>query len=128
MGKTHALNLASPGMATLCLYGDLQRFGRRFSLSIKTAAEGLHALFIQVPGFRQKIQQGWYQVRIAGKDITPEDMSARLHEPLPAESIIHIVPRMEGAGDSGVFQIVLGAALTVVGVLTSWTGVGAAIG
>ncbi|MBF0693404.1 tail assembly protein, partial [Providencia alcalifaciens] len=42
--------------------------------------------------------------------------------------IIHIVPRMEGAGDSGVFQIVLGAALTVVGVLTSWTGVGAAIG
>ncbi|MBF0693417.1 tail assembly protein, partial [Providencia alcalifaciens] len=83
---------------------------------------------MQVPGFRQKIQQGWYQVRIAGKDITPEDMSARLHEPLPAEAIIHIVPRMEGAGDSGVFQIVLGAALTVVGVLTSWTGVGAAIG
>lgn len=95
----------------MCLYGDLQRFGKHFSLSIKTAAEGLHALFIQVPGFRQKIQQGWYQVRIAGKDISSEDMSTRLNESLPAGAIIHIVPRMEGAGDGGFFQIVLGGAL-----------------
>lgn len=111
MGKTDALSLAAPGMATLCLYGDLKRFGSRFSFSIKTAAEGLHALCIQVPGFRQKIQQGWYQIRIAGKDISPEDMSARLHEPLPAGAVIHVVPRMEGAKDGGLFQVVLGAAL-----------------
>ena len=39
------------------------------------------------------------------------DMNARLHEPLPAGAIIHIVPRMEGAKDGGFFQMVLGAAL-----------------
>ncbi|EIS5514927.1 tail assembly protein [Salmonella enterica] len=38
-------------MVRICLYGDLQRFGKRISLSIKTAAEGIHALAIQLPGF-----------------------------------------------------------------------------
>ncbi|EAX5865016.1 tail assembly protein [Salmonella enterica] len=128
MGKTDALNLEMPGMATLRLYGDLQRFGKRFDLSIKTAAEGLHALYLQIPGLRQKIQEGWYQVRIAGKDVTPDDVTARLHEPLPSGAVIHIVPRMEGAGNAGIFQVVVGAVLTVVGIATSWTGVGAAVG
>lgn len=128
MGKTDALNLEMPGMATLRLYGDLQRFGKRFDLSIKTAAEGLHALYLQIPGLRQKIQEGWYQVRIAGKDVTPDDVTARLHEPLPSGAVIHVVPRMEGAGNAGIFQVVVGAVLTVVGIATSWTGVGAAVG
>lgn len=119
MGKTDALNLEMPGMATLRLYGDLQRFGKRFDLSIKTAAEGLYALYLQIPGLRQKIQEGWYQVRIAGKDVTPDDVTARLHEPLPAGAVIHIVPRMEGAGNGGALQFVLGAVLTVVGVVLS---------
>ncbi|EAR6586755.1 tail assembly protein [Salmonella enterica] len=111
MGKTDALNLEMPGMATLRLYGDLQRFGKRFDLSIKTAAEGLHALFLQVPGLRQKISDGWYQVRIAGGDVTPDDVTARLHEPLPCGAVIHIVPRMEGAGNAGIFQVIAGVAL-----------------
>ncbi|EJC4887127.1 tail assembly protein [Salmonella enterica] len=99
MGKTDALNLEMPGMARFCLHGDLKRFGRRFDICIKTAAEGLHALCLQIPGLRQKIQEGWYQVRIAGKDVTPDDVTARLHEPLPSGAVIHIVPRMEGAGN-----------------------------
>ncbi|EKR5679121.1 tail assembly protein [Salmonella enterica] len=128
MAATDTLNLEMPGMATLRLYGDLQRFGKRFDLSIKTAAEGLHALYLQIPGLRQRIQEGWYQVRIAGKDVTPDDVTARLHEPLPSGAVIHIVPRMEGAKNAGIFQVVVGAVLTVVGIVTSWTGVGAAVG
>lgn len=128
MGKTDALNLEMPGMARFCLHGDLKRFGSRFDLCIRTAAEGLHALYLQIPGLRQRIQEGWYQVRIAGRDVTPDDVTARLHEPLPAGAVIHIVPRMEGAGNAGIFQVVLGAVMVVVGVVTSWTGVGAAIG
>ncbi|HAG2477021.1 tail assembly protein [Salmonella enterica subsp. diarizonae serovar 16:z10:e,n,x,z15] len=128
MGKTDALNLEMPGMATLRLYGDLQRFGKRFDLSIKTAAEGLHALYLQIPGLRQKIQEGWYQVRIAGKDVTPDDVTARLHEPLPSGAVIHIVPRMEGAKNGGVFQFVAGAVLAVVGYALGWTGIGAVVG
>ncbi|EQA4952274.1 tail assembly protein [Salmonella enterica subsp. diarizonae serovar 48:i:z] len=128
MAATDTFNLEMQRMATLRLYGDLQRFGKRFDLSIKTAAEGLHALYLQIPGLRQKIQEGWYQVRIAGRDVTPDDVTARLHEPLPSGAVIHIVPRMEGAGNAGIFQVVVGAVLTVVGIATSWTGVGAAVG
>lgn len=128
MGKTDALNLEMPGMATLRLYGDLQRFGKRFDLSIKTAAEGLHALYLQIPGLRQKISDGWYQVRIAGKDVTPDDVTARLHEPLPSGAVIHIVPRMEGAKNGGMFQFVAGAVLAVVGYALGWTGIGAVVG
>lgn len=128
MGKTDALNLEMPGMARFCLHGDLKRFGRRFDICIKTAAEGLHALYLQIPGLRQRIQEGWYQVRIAGRDAAPDNVTARLHEPLPAGAVIHIVPRMEGAGNGGAFQFVAGAVLAVVGYALGWTGVGAVVG
>ncbi|WP_407230980.1 hypothetical protein [Escherichia coli] len=44
MAATHTLPLASPGMARICLYGDLQRFGRRIDLRVKTGAEAIRAL------------------------------------------------------------------------------------
>ncbi|EBD7602633.1 tail assembly protein, partial [Salmonella enterica] len=96
MATTDAFGMATPAMARVCLYGDLQRFGRRFSLSIKTAAEGIQALAVQLPGFRQKLNNGWYQVRIAGEDVSEQTLSARLHEPLPPGAVMHIVPRLAG--------------------------------
>ncbi|HAU8151911.1 TPA: tail assembly protein [Escherichia coli] len=110
MATPHTLNLASPGMARICLYGDLQRFGRRIDLSINSAAEGLHALFMQIPEFRQKLNEGWYQVRISGQDIASDEVTARLHEPLLPGAVIHIVPRAEGA-KSGWGGIILGGIL-----------------
>ncbi|EAA7385273.1 tail assembly protein [Salmonella enterica subsp. houtenae] len=109
MATPHTLDMATQGMARICLYGDLQRFGRRFSLSIKTGAEAIYALTMQIPGFRQKMNDGWYQIRIAGQDVDETSVSARLHEPLPDGAIIHIVPRMAGAKSGGLFQVVLGA-------------------
>lgn len=64
---------------------------------------------MQIPGFRQKLSGGWYQIRIAGQDVDETSVSARLHEPLPDGAIIHIVPRMAGAKPGGLFQVVLGA-------------------
>lgn len=58
--------------------------------------------------------EGWYQVRIAGEDVSEDTLSTRLHEPLPPGAVIHIVPRMEGAGNAGVFQIVAGVILIAV--------------
>ncbi len=55
------------------------------------------------------MNDGWYQIRIAGQDVDETSVSARLHEPLPDGAIIHIVPRMAGAGKGGLFQVVLGA-------------------
>ncbi len=114
MAATHTLPLASPGMARICLYGDLQRFGRRIDLRVKTGAEAIRALATQLPAFRQKLSDGWYQVRIAGRDAGENELSARLNEPLANGAVIHIVPRLAGAKSGGVFQVVLGAALIAV--------------
>ncbi|QLN18409.1 tail assembly protein [Escherichia coli] len=101
-------------MARICLYGDLQRFGRRIDLRVKTGAEAIRALATQLPSFRQKLNDGWYQVRIAGRDAGETELSARLNEPLANGAVIHIVPRLTGAKSGGVFQAVLGAALIAV--------------
>ncbi|EBP7841870.1 tail assembly protein, partial [Salmonella enterica] len=111
MAATHTLPLASPGMARICLYGDLQRFGRRIDLRVKTGAEAIRALATQLPAFRQKLNEGWYQVRISGRDAGENELSARLNEPLANGAVIHIVPRLAGAKSGGIFQAVLGAAL-----------------
>ncbi|ENA1345345.1 tail assembly protein, partial [Escherichia coli] len=66
----------------MCLHGDLQRFGRRISLYVNTAAEAIRALSLQVPGFRQKLYEGWYQLRIAGSDVSEQELHSRVCEPL----------------------------------------------
>ncbi|EHM9030866.1 tail assembly protein [Escherichia coli] len=101
-------------MARICLYGDLQRFGRRIDLRVKTGAEAIRALATQLPVFRQKLSDGWYQIRIAGRDTGENELSARLNEPLEHGAVIHIVPRLAGAKSGGIFQAVLGAALIAV--------------
>lgn len=72
MATTNAFCLASPPLVRICLHGDLQRFGRRISLYVNTAAEAIRALSLQVPGFRGQMNEGWYQIRIAGEDTAPE--------------------------------------------------------
>lgn len=98
-------------MARVCLHGNLQRFGRYYDLAIKTGNEGIHALTVQLPELKREIIEGWYQVRIAGRDVSPENVAQRLNEPLPEGAIIHIVPRIAGAGKGGIFQVLAGAAL-----------------
>ncbi len=107
MATTNAFSLASPPLARICLHGDLQRFGRRLGLYVNTAAEAIRALSLQVPGFRRQMNEGWYQIRIRGEDTAPEAVYARLHEQLGEGTVIHIVPRLAGAGKGGL-QIVLG--------------------
>lgn len=123
MAATHTLPLASPGMARICLYGDLQRFGRRIDLRVKTGAEAIRALATQFPAFRQKLSDGWYQVRIAGRDTGETELSARLNEPLANGAVIHIVPRLAGAKSGGVFQAVLGAAVMAVAIWMPGVGI-----
>ncbi|EIC1190735.1 tail assembly protein [Escherichia coli] len=71
----------------------------------------MRALATQLPAFRQKLNEGWYQVRISGRDTGENELSARLNEPLANGAVIHIVPRLAGAKSGGIFQAVLGAAL-----------------
>ncbi|KNF33208.1 tail assembly protein, partial [Escherichia coli] len=83
---------------------------------------------LQVPGFRQKLYEGWYQLRIAGSDVSEQELHSRVCEPLNDGDVIHLVPRTEGAKNGGVLQVVAGAVLAVVGYVFSWTGIGAVIG
>ncbi|OSM83367.1 tail assembly protein, partial [Escherichia coli SHECO003] len=81
------------------------------------------ALSMQMPGFRRQMNEGWYQIRIAGDDTAPEAVYARLHEQLGEGTVIHIVPRLAGAGKGGL-QIVLGAAAIVGSFFTKKKGRG----
>ncbi len=65
---------------------------------MKTGAEAIRALATQLPAFRQKLSDGWYQVRIAGRDVSTSGLTAQLHETLPDGAVIHIVPRFFTAG------------------------------
>ncbi|WP_392420566.1 tail assembly protein [Edwardsiella piscicida] len=114
MATANALNMEAPGLASIRFHGDLQRFGSRFDLHVNTAAEGIRALCIQLPGLRQQMSQGHYQVRIAGLTATPADVAQRMREPLPYGGIVHIVPRAAGAKRGGVFQIIAGVAMIAV--------------
>ncbi|WP_097741127.1 tail assembly protein [Escherichia coli] len=116
MATTNAFGLASPPLARICLHGDLQRFGRRLSLYVNTAAEVIRALSMQMPGFRRQMNEGWYQIRIAGRDAGENELSVRLNEPLANGAVIHIVPRLAGAKSGGVFQAVLGVALVAAAI------------
>ncbi|EES1699638.1 TPA: tail assembly protein [Escherichia coli] len=125
MATTNAFCLASPPLVHICLHGDLQRFGRRISLYVNTAAEAIRALSQQVPGFRCQMNEGWYQIRIAGEDTAPDQISPRLHEPLNPGDVIHLVPRAEGAKSGGVFQAVLGVALVAAAIWMPGIGIAA---
>ena len=83
---------------------------------MKTGAEAIRALATQLPAFRQKLNEGWYQIRIAGRDAGETELSARLNEPLENGAVIHIVPRLAGAKSGGIFQAVLGAAVMAVAI------------
>ncbi|WP_244445991.1 tail assembly protein [Escherichia coli] len=83
---------------------------------MNTAAEAIRALSLQMPGFRRQMNEGWYQIRIAGRDAGENELSARLNEPLANGAVLHIVPRLAGAKSGGVFQTVLGAALVAAAI------------
>lgn len=108
-------------MITVCFYGDLSRFGRRFDLQAETPAEALHALFVQIGGLREYIRNGVYQVRFGGEDQTEAGIAEAFRR--PASGILHIVPRVRGAGkNGGLIQTVVGAVLIVVGAITYAAG------
>lgn len=109
-------------MAKICLYGDLKQYGDKFDMNIETAAEGLRGMCCQIKGLQQRIVDGWFRVRINGVDMTDDNLQFGLHSRLPENAVIHIVPKVAGAKNGGVFQFIAGAVMVVVGALTSWCG------
>lgn len=120
-------------LTTIRLYGALgARFGRMHKLAVQTSAEAVKALCVNFDGLEDYLMNAkkngmTFAVFRGKRNIGVDDFKE-----LAGNSDIRIAPIMEGAKKAGMFQTILGAVLVVVGavvgVMTSWTGVGGVIG
>ncbi|MBS9777639.1 MAG: tail assembly protein [Gammaproteobacteria bacterium] len=115
-------------MVTVKFYGELQKFGKEFTLDVKTPGEAVHALICQIKGLRQYLSVGGYFVKINKKDVlqstVKEDLNAVLTQ---EENTFSITPAVTGAGEHsrevmGGLSIVAGIALVVGGIVAACFG------
>ena len=109
-------------MVTIRLIGEAgRRFGRKFQLAIKTPAEGLRALMLQIPGLREYLLESGDK-GVAWKVITdhsPEGIDEeQLLWPISQRLVLAPVP----VGRGGVGKIVAGVALVAFAVVTAGAG------
>lgn len=103
-------------MRTVHLYGSMaEQFGPSFRLDVKSLAEAALALGVQLPGFRQAIEQGRFRVtcgpsRSRGLGLDKDLISFGL----PAGDL-HITPVVRGAGrGGGIGKIIVGVLIAAV--------------
>lgn len=103
-------------MVTVLLYGELRRlFGRRFVLEVRSPAEAVRALSVQLAGFRQYFAcHGQDAFKVVGhlRSHAIEYGEQDLHHP-QSSGTLKIVPLLMGA--SAVGRIVGGIVLAVIG-------------
>lgn len=113
-------------MRTIHLHGALRRFGRSFRLSIKSPAEAVRALCLQIPEMRREIKDGIYRV-VAG---APHRRRDRCEDELSAgfTGALHIIPVVAGASGGrglGIGLTIAGAALLAAAFAPAALGLGA---
>lgn len=106
-------------MATVKFYGNLKQYGDKYKINADTAAEAMNCLYIQIKGLKEDIKKGYFRVRINKKDISEKTLHFGLKSQLPYDSVIHIVPVTAGAKSGGIFGVIAGVAMVIVG---AWTG------
>ena len=105
---------------TVRLYGKLgTKFGREFRLAVNSPAEAIYALSQMIPGFQRHMVQSkdhgvGYAVFVGKRNLTQDELGYP-----PGNDDIRIAPILLGAKSGGLFNIILGAALIVVGVMTA---------
>lgn len=115
------------------LYGVLgASFGRVYRMSVETPQEAIRALCVVLPGFERFLNNSkkrgiTYAVFSGKRNIGKDELEIDR-----GDDDIRIAPVIIGSKRSGILQTILGAVLVVVGavvgVMTSWTGVGGVIG
>ncbi|AYY17014.1 MULTISPECIES: tail assembly protein [Acinetobacter] len=132
-------------LKTIKLYGVLgKKFGREYKLDVANTREAMRALSVQIAGFEHFMlhahEQGLrFAVFLKGKNssnkrgkkrpaiydhetkrlITGDNIGEEQLDMNTEAEVIHIVPRVVGAGGNGILQTVLGAVMVVVGVLVT---------
>jgi len=105
-------------MVTIRLIGEVgRRFGRKFQLAIKTPAEGLRALMLQLPGLREYLLESGDK-GVAWKVITDHSPEGIDEEQLlwPVSQRLVLAPVPVGRG-GGVGKIVAGVALVAAAII-----------
>ena len=124
-------------MKTIQLHGILaKKFGRYFTLDVKTAKEATHALACQIPAFKAFMldseRLGYRFAVFLGKKRTQKNnISEDEIDNITDASLIHIVPKVMGSGGKamGWLQVVAGAVMVGVGIFTGNVGlIGAGAG
>ncbi|MBT2374860.1 tail assembly protein [Pseudomonas fluorescens] len=120
-----ALAIEYQPMTTILLYGQLRQFGRSFRLAVRTPAEAIKALCVQIPGFERFISNA----KSRGIEFAVFRGSKNLEEKeLGFEGLgdIRIAPVITGSKRAGVLQTIVGAVMIVAGVIVSGMSFGLA--
>ena len=119
------LNVQTGQVRTIRLYGKLgSRFGRIHRMAVNNAGEAIRALCSQLKGFEEYLANSkdrgeGYAVFYGTSNLAKED----LHNPVGSQEI-RIAPVLLGAKKGGIFQIILGVVLIVVGVVGEFATAG----
>lgn len=107
-------------LRTIRLYGKMGTiFGRTFRLAVASPAEAVRALCRQLPGFERYLMESkdngfGFAVFTGKRNLQVNELTAP-----SGDEEIRIAPILTGSKRGGVFGIIVGAVLTVVGVLVT---------
>lgn len=112
-------------MKTIMLHGALKQFGEQFRLDVSSCAEATHAIASQIPAFKLfmlQAEQNGMRFAVFADEINEQgNVSERDIDNMTGASVIHIVPRVMGAGGDafGWLQVIGGAVLVGAGLFTA---------
>jgi len=100
-------------LTNVLLYGRLRQFGRSFRLSVRSPAEAIKALCVQIPGFERFISNAKYQGMVfavfrGNKSLGENELG------FAGSGDIRIAPIITGSKRGGLIQTIIGAVLIAV--------------
>jgi len=107
-------------MKTLYLHGSAAQFGEKFELDVRSPREFLHALALQIPGFREMIREGEWHILRGPMELEDDDDEESIDVALGDVTEVHLMPAIRGAGggNGGIFSIILGIVAIVAAPFT----------
>lgn len=114
-----ALAVNYQSMTTIRLHGQLRQFGRSFKMAVKSPAEAVRALCVQVQGFERFLSNA----KSRGLEFAIFRGSINIEEKelsFSGSGDIRIVPVVTGSKRAGVLQTVVGALLIAASFFTFW--------
>ncbi|MBN0975975.1 bacteriophage lambda tail assembly protein I [Pseudomonas sp. DD1] len=115
-----ALAIEYQPMTTILLYGQLRQFGRSFRLSVRSPAEAIKALCVQIPGFERFLSNAKsrgieFAVFRGSKNLEEKELG------YSGSGDIRIAPVICGSKRAGLLQTIIGV---VIVALAWWNPLG----